>query len=207
MKPAFLSYHGGQLCASLHHPPLSLVLECVLFYIYSHFLLINPYKCTQEKDVLRKGKVKNGTFIESKISQKHSRANSERNRCSRISSYFMALRPFHSKSTNSSIFQVRRWPVMMLAVKMHQPGEWIRVSPTEKALPSSVLGWFSQRPARDTRKYPTLAFRCWAGHLARVSDGEGQRWSCRERWAAVGRLTNRVPKVEVDLKISRCVLE
>lgn len=139
MKPAFLSYHGGQLCASLHHPPLSLVLECVLFYIYSHFLLINPYKCTQEKDVLRKRKVKNGTFIESKISQKHSRANSERNRCSRISSYFMALRPFHSKSTNSSIFQVRRWPVMMLAVKMHQPGSE-SVPPTEKTLPSSNLG-------------------------------------------------------------------
>lgn len=73
MKPASLSYHGGQLCASLNPPPLfptrSTVLECVLFYIYSHFLLINPYKCTQEKDVLRKGKVKNGAFIESKISQ------------------------------------------------------------------------------------------------------------------------------------------
>lgn len=91
MKPASLSYHGGQLCASLHPPPPpppSTVLECVLFYIYSHFLLINPYKCTQEKDVLRKGKVKNGAFIESKIPQEQS--DGERNRCS----YFISFHGF-----------------------------------------------------------------------------------------------------------------
>lgn len=77
MKPASLSYHGGQLCASLHPTHPTPVLECVLFYIYSHFLLINPYKCTQEKDVLRKGKVKNGAFIESKISQERPPTNGE----------------------------------------------------------------------------------------------------------------------------------
>lgn len=127
MKPAFLSYHGGQLCASLHHhplqppPPPSTMLECVLFYIYPRFLLINPYKCTQEKDVLRKGKVKNGVFIESKISQKRSLSNSKGIRHSRISSYFTAFRPFHSKSTNTSILQVRCGPVMMLAVETNQP--------------------------------------------------------------------------------------
>lgn len=58
-------------------PSLAMLVECVLFYIYSHFLLTNPYKCTQEKDVLRKGKVKNGALIESKISQKHSPSNSK----------------------------------------------------------------------------------------------------------------------------------
>lgn len=75
-------------------PSLAMVPECVLFYIYSHFLLTNPYKCTQEKDVLCKGKVKNGAFIESKISQKHSLSNSKGTRRSRISSYFTAFRPF-----------------------------------------------------------------------------------------------------------------
>lgn len=71
--------------------------------------------------MLRKGKVKNGAFIESKISQEQSPSNSERNRSSRISSHFMAFRPFHSKSTNTSIFLVRCGLVTMLAVKMHQP--------------------------------------------------------------------------------------
>lgn len=92
-------------------PSPGMVREYVLFYTYSHFLLTNPYKCTQEKDVLCKGKMKNGAFIESKISQKHSPSNSKGTRRSRISSYFTAFRPFHSKSTNTSIFQVRCGPV------------------------------------------------------------------------------------------------
>lgn len=134
MKPGFLSYHWGQLCVSLHPPPPTppaIVKECVLFYTYSHFLLTNPYKCAQEKDVLRKMKVKNGAFIESKISQKHSPSNSKGTGRSRISSYFTAFRPFHSKSTNTSIFQVRCGPVMMLAVEAHQP----RSEPGRKDVP------------------------------------------------------------------------
>lgn len=119
----FLSWRAA-VC--LPAPPfLAMVPECVLFYIYSHFLLSNPYKCTQEKDVLRKGKVKNGAFIESKISQKHSPSNSKGTRLSRVSSYFTAFRPFHSKSTNTSIFQVRCGPVMMLLVKNASSAERI----------------------------------------------------------------------------------
>lgn len=108
-------------CAPPCTPSLAMVPERVLFYIYSHSLLTNPYKCTQEKDVLRKGKVKNGAFIESKISQQHSLPNSKGTRCSRISSYFTAFRPFRSKSTKTSIFQGRCGPVMMPAVETHQP--------------------------------------------------------------------------------------
>lgn len=35
-----------------------------LFYIFSLLLLINPYKLTQERGLLRPGEVKSGVFIE-----------------------------------------------------------------------------------------------------------------------------------------------
>lgn len=48
-----------------HFPSsLSTALECVLFYIYSPLLLINPYKLTQKKDLLRMGEVESEAFIE-----------------------------------------------------------------------------------------------------------------------------------------------
>lgn len=40
-------------------PSLSTVLECGQFYVYSHFLLINPYKRPQKKDMRYMAKVKN----------------------------------------------------------------------------------------------------------------------------------------------------
>lgn len=144
-------------------PSLAMVPECVLFYIYSHFLLSNPYKCTQEIDVLRKGKVKNGAFIESKISQKHSPSNSKGTRHSRVSSFFTAFRPFHSKSTNTSIFQVRCGPVMIPAVENAS-------NLAEKMFLISICGalgnlWtgrmMEQKLAKDTWKHPPPGFRAF----------------------------------------------
>lgn len=166
-------------------PSLAMVPECVLFYIYSHFLHTNPYKCTQEKDVLRKGKVKNGAFIESKISQKHSPSNSKGTRRSRISSYFTAFRLFHSKSTNTSIFQVWCGPGMNGA------------NPAEKMFLISICGalgnlWTGRMMLQRLKQTPGTPTSWFQGFLFNWTFGPSFRgngrklvWKFSERWAAV----------------------
>lgn len=114
MKPTSLSYHKGQLCgsppAATFLPFLNTVLECVCIYFL--FLLINPYKRTQEKDLLCTREVQSGAIIECKCHRNCSRLPERNQTLSCLSTYFKAFRPSHSKSTNKSIFQVRSGVVM-----------------------------------------------------------------------------------------------
>lgn len=85
---------------------LSTALECVLFYIYSLLLPINPYKLTQEKDLLCMGEVKVELLLSENVIEIVADYQRKIQLLHFLSTSFIAFRPFPSKSTNKSIFQV-----------------------------------------------------------------------------------------------------
>ena len=93
-----------QMCSFSSSPSssVSTSLECILLYIYPLLLLINPYKLTQEKDLLCVGELGSGAVIEWKC---------HRNCCRRAERESGSIFPlnvfhsFHSKLPNRSIFQ------------------------------------------------------------------------------------------------------
>lgn len=91
---------------------LSTALGCVLFYIYSLLLVINPYKLTQEKDLLCMREVKVESLLSENVIEIVADQQRKNQALSCLSTYFIAFRPFHSKSTNKSIFQVGSGAVM-----------------------------------------------------------------------------------------------